>query len=106
MNSQSQLLGATMIGRATTDNSFYMKLPEFMPVRQKLKAMNEDMSFSHGCSKCRRKRIAGNITDDFISIVRSLSKDGRQRLKDYFGTNHLFINVVQPGTFQVKTQEI
>ena len=46
------------------------------------------------------------MTSDFVTILNSLSDDGLQRLKKYFGINKMIVRAINPKTRKTETREV
>lgn len=81
------ILGPAEISRATSDNNFYREMPEFAVLRVKMDTMKA--ASKKGCTPCRKRREAASVGADFMSIVPTLSEDGKARFKRYFGADKI-----------------
>jgi len=96
------LLTASMAAQALGDQQFYVQVPEFLPVRQKVSQMKIELEKGRGCSGCRRRRIQRNLFSDFVTVLQSLNADGITRLKGYYGVPALMLNMRERHTKQQK----
>lgn len=85
--SKTIILGPSEIARATSDNNFFREMPEFAVLRVKMDTMKS--ASKKGCTPCRKRREAASISADFMSIVPTLSEDGKTRFKRYFGADNI-----------------
>lgn len=80
-------LGPSDATRALNDASFVLNFPEFKGV--KIKSDMFRSGVHSGCSSCRKKTIAKNITADFLSVVGVLPPGRIYDLKKYLGADKL-----------------
>ena len=96
------LLTASMATRALGDQQFYIQVPEFLPIRQKVSQMHIELSKGRGCSGCKKRRIQRNLFGDFVNVLLSLNPAGVVRLKKYYGVPALMLNMRERQTKQQK----
>lgn len=92
------ILSQGHVSKAISDERFMALLPEFLSVKTRLQALQLDPNSRRGCSSCKKARAASTVYNDFVAIAGSLSPDGIQRLKSYFGVTQLMINDVDRVT--------
>lgn len=102
--SRPTVLGADHIKRAIGDPNFFTSMPEFLTIKRKIDAMH--LNLGQGCSSCQQRRAVGSMTSDFVTILNSLSDDGLQRLKRYFGINKMIVRAINPRTRKAETREV
>lgn len=98
------LLGASEISRAAGDDNFYKLLPEFSVLRVKMETMRANSK--RGCTPCKKRREVMSTTADFMSIVPTLTADGNERLKRYFGADKIRYTRVDRVTRRAVSVEI
>ena len=98
------LLNVSMTAKALADENFYTRVPEFLPMRQKVTQMKVKLQSGKGCSSCKKRRIQKNLFSDFVSVLRALSPDGMGRLKAYYGAQALMLQWRDPKTKQHKVE--
>ena len=103
-DSRPTILSPQHVTRAIGDPNFFTLMPEFLPVRKKLDVMNA--APGPGCPSCARRRAAQALSSDFASILVSLSSDGMQRLKKYYGVSSLVVRALNPATGRVELKEV
>lgn len=99
------ILSQQHISRAINDPNFYTLMPEFAAVRKKMEAMHASEP-DGGCDPCRKRRITGSLTSDFISIMNRLSDDGLQRIKKYVGVGRLLVRATNKQTGRMELREV
>jgi hypothetical protein len=102
--SRATILGPDHIKRAIGDDNFFTLMPEFSTIRKKIQAMHENVGT--GCEPCRKRRVSGSVTSDFVSILNTLSDDGLQRLKRYVGAGRLLVRAVDKSSGRMVLREI
>jgi len=98
MPEQPTILSRGFVSKAVVDDAFYTALPEFIPLKAKLKAMHIDPKTRGGCRGCRERRIEQSLMKDFLSTMRMLDDNGIERLKRYFGVGKMMYNTHNPKT--------
>lgn len=100
-----KLLAEQEIKDSMADARFYEQMPEFLPLRMKMKAMHDDLVTPHGCSNCAKNRVYRSLGGDYLRIVDGLTgnPDAVERLRRYFGADELRATVLDPATRQTKT---
>ncbi len=98
-----KLLAEQEIKDSMADARFYEQMPEFLPLRMKMKAMHDDLVTPRGCSNCAKNRVYRSLGTAYLAIVASLRPDGVERLRRYFGADELRATTVDPQTRQPKT---
>ena len=98
----SKLLAENEIKNSMADAKFYEQMPEFLPLRMKMKAAHNDLITPHGCTGCAKNRAYRDFSGDYLQIVANLKEDGIERLRKYFGADELRANVLDPATKQPK----
>ena len=95
-----KLLAEQEIKDSMADARFYEQMPEVLPLRKKMQAMHNDLITPRGCTSCAKNRAYRSLGNDYLTIVSSLSDDGKERLKRYFGADELHANTLDPVTRQ------
>lgn len=85
-------LGPAEIAKATGDSSFFKQMPEFATLKIKMDTMRENST--RGCTPCRKRRIVASVNGDFMRLVNTLSADGKERLKKYYGADQIKYNTI------------
>lgn len=100
-----KLLAEQEIKDSMADARFYEQMPEFLPLRMKMKALHDDLITPHGCSNCAKNRVYRSLGGDYLRIVDGLTgnPDAVERLRRYFGADELRATVLDPATRQTKT---
>jgi len=98
-----RLLAEQEIKDSMADARFYEQMPEFLPLRMKMKAMHDDLVTPHGCSTCAKNRVYRSLGGDYLRIVEGLKDEARERLRLYFGADELRATVLDAVTRQPKT---
>jgi hypothetical protein len=98
------LLSAPMAAKALADQSFYEKVPEYLPLKQKVTQMHIDLKSGRGCSSCKKRRIQRSLFSDFVTTLKALSPDGLERVKGYFGAQALMLQWRDGKTRQQKVR--
>lgn len=100
-----KLLAEQEIKDSMADARFYEQMPEFLPLRVKMKALHDDLITPHGCSNCAKNRVYRSLGGDYLRIVDGLTSnpDAVERLRRYFGADELRATVLDPTTRQTKT---
>lgn len=101
-----KLLAEQEIKDSMADMRFYEVMPEFLPIRAKMKTMHDDIVKPKGCAPCAKNRAFRNYSGDYLRIVQNLSEDGKARLRTYFGASELRATVLDPATQKPKTVKI
>jgi len=101
-----KLLAEQEIKDSMADAKFYELLPEFLPLRMKMKAAHDDLITPHGCTACAKNRAYRSMGPDYLRIVEHLTEDGVLRLRTYFGADELRANVIDAVTKQPKTLKL
>lgn len=101
-NKTVKLLAEQEIKNSMADARFYEQMPEFLPLRMKMKAMHDDLITPHGCSTCAKNRVYRSLGADYLRIVENLKEDAVIRLRKYFGADELRANILDPITKQPK----
>lgn len=101
-----KLLAEQEIRDSMADLKFYETLPEFLPIRAKMKTMHDDIVKPKGCTTCAKNRAYRSYAGDYLRIVQNLSEDGKARLRTYFGADALQATVLDPATQKPKTVRI
>lgn len=104
-NQNNKLLSYSMVSSALLDPQFYTSLPEFSPLREKLKNLKVNIAPGK-CTGCQKKRIEANLYKDFISILGKLSPEKCETIKNYYRISNLMLNVVDPATRKVEFKTI
>ena len=73
--------------RALNDEKFVSMLPMFKTIRGKADVLRK--TTASGCSSCRKRRIAQNLTLDFLNVLKSLPDDEVAKVKAYFGASKM-----------------
>ena len=92
------VLGPGEISSAVADNNFFRLLPEFAVLRVKLETMRANSK--KGCTPCRKRREVASVNADFMSIVPTLSDDGKARLKKYYGADGIRYTTIDRRTMR------
>jgi hypothetical protein len=82
--------------RALNDEKFLSKFPMFRTIKSKSDVLKK--SAGSGCSSCRQKRIAQNLTLDFLNVLKTLPKEDAVRIKEYFGAEKLMYTMLDKTT--------
>ena len=90
------MFGGTHFRQAISDESFFKKLPQFLPIKAKMAAMHADLGSKKGCSTCRQRRVQVNLERDFASILSALDPASRKAFKDHFGVKRMVVHAVDP----------
>lgn len=98
-----KLLAEQEIKDSMADARFYEQMPEFLPLRMKMKAMHDDLITPHGCSSCAKNRVYRSMGGDYLRIVETLKGDAAERFRRYFGADELRATVLDPVTRQPRT---
>lgn len=101
-----KLLAEQEIKDSMADARFYEQLPEFLPLRMKMKAMHDDLITPHGCSNCAKNRMYRSLGGEYLQTVQRLNADGAARLRRYFGADELRATVLDKDTKEPKTIRI
>lgn len=105
-NSRPVLLSGSHFTKAINDDEFYKKLPQFLPLKAKLKAMHVNLKNPRGCSSCQQRRVQGNLERDFAAIVSSLDAESGKAFKNYFGASRMVVHAVNPTTHAAYLKDI
>ena len=97
-NDRPVMFGGTHFNRAISDENFFKKLPQFLPIKAKIAAMHANVNTTRGCSSCQRRRVQMNVERDFAAIMTSLDPASAKAFKDYFGVNRMVVHAVSPET--------
>ncbi len=100
------LFGGAHFKQALNDDKFYEKLPQFLPIRTKLKTLHVNMKSNKGCSSCQQRRIQNNLERDFAAIAASLDPTSGKIFKEYFGVQRMVIHAVNPKTHAAYLKDI
>ena len=92
------VLGGSEAAAAVSDENFFRMMPEFSVLRVKMATMRANSK--KGCTPCRKRREVASVSADFMSIVDTLSDDGRARLKKYFGVDGIRYTKVDRPTMR------
>ena len=92
------ILGGPEVAKATSDDNFFRAMPEFAVLRVKMATMRANSK--KGCTPCRKRREVASIAGDFMSILPTLSEDGKTRLKKYFGVDGIRYTKVDRPTMR------
>lgn len=101
-----KFLGEQEIKDSMADMKFYEVLPEFLPIRAKMKTMHDDIVKPKGCAPCAKNRAYRSHAGDYLRIVQNLSEDGKARFRAYFGVDELRATVLDAATQKPKTVKI
>lgn len=101
-----KMLAETEIKDSMADMRFYEVLPEFLPLRAKMRAAHDDVVRPKGCAPCAKHRAYRNFSADYLRIVQQLRDDGKARMRQYFGADELRATVLDPATQQPRTIKI
>lgn len=101
-----KLLAEQEIKDSMADARFYEQMPEFLPLRMKMKALHNDLITPHGCSSCAKNRAYRSLGGDYLRIVESLRGDAIERMRRYFGADELRATTLDQTTRQPKTISI
>lgn len=101
-----KLLAEREIKDSMADARFYEQMPEFLPLRMKMKALHNDLITPHGCTNCAKNRAYRSLGGDYLRIVASLRGDAVDRLRKYFGADELRATILDTETHQPKTISI
>ena len=94
------LFGQGYVSRALSDIKFFELLPEFRPVQALMNSMQVEVNTNRGCSGCKKRKAIANVYREFVMTMLTLSPDGTTRIKQYFGTPSIMLNVVDRKTGQ------
>lgn len=100
------ILGPGEIARAVADENFFRLMPEFSVLRAKMATMKASAMANRGCSSCRHTRQAMSVSGDFMSIVPTLSDDGKARLKRYYGADAIRYTRINRATMRATSVQI
>lgn len=100
------LFSGTHLKQAINDDSFYKKLPQFLPIKTKIATMHVNLKNPKGCASCQQRRVQGNIERDFAAIASALDPASGKIFKDYFGVKRMVIHAVNPVTHAAYLKEI
>lgn len=100
------IFGAQHMTKALSDSSFFEALPEFLTVKSKMETMKVNLENNKGCTPCKMRKARNSVNSDFLSIMSSLSQDGKERFKKYFGVDRLLFNKTDPKTYRVTLMEM
>ena len=101
-----KMLAEQEIKDSIADMRFYEVMPEFLPLRAKMRAMHDDIVRPKGCAPCAKNRAYRNFSADYLRIVQQLTDDGKARMRQYFGADELRATVLDPATQQPKTVRV
>ena len=105
-NVKPVLFGGTHFNKAISDDEFFKKLPQFLPIKAKIATMHADLKTKKGCSSCQKRRIQANIERDFAVIATSLDPESGKIFKDYFGVQRMLMHAVNPATHAAYLKEL
>jgi hypothetical protein len=102
MTNTTQVLSRGIVRQMLTDNGFYAKFPEFGAIRNKLQAVSLDSN--QGCRGCKTRKVEKNLFGDFLLILRALTPERTEQLKQYMGVGGLMYNVqnAETGAYETK----
>lgn len=100
------MFGGSHFRQAISDESFFKKLPQFLPIKTKMAAMHADLKSKKGCSTCRQRRVQGNLERDFASILASLDPESRKVFKEHFGVGRMVVHAIDPRRHTAYLKEI
>jgi hypothetical protein len=99
MPNKPTVLSQGMVDHAVGDNAFFGQMPEFAQLRSTLSPSVRIPA--GGCSGCGRTKQKTNLFKNFVLVASSLTLEGGNRLKRYFGVSGLMLNVLDPASKQV-----
>lgn len=76
-------IGRQEATQALSDEKFLSSFPMFKTIRSKSDMLKK--SSAAGCSSCRQRRIASNLTLDFLNVLKTLPVSEVAKIKQYFG---------------------
>jgi len=107
MTNPAILMGEGLASKALSDPNFFVRMPEFSSLKVKMQAMKADLTATTGgCSNCRKRRVVRTLFSDFMAVLLSLSRDGVERVKQYFGTPALLVHHMDPATGKVSSKTL
>lgn len=104
MTNRPTLLSQAMVDRALKDSTFFSVVPEFAQLRSPV--TKTTISPSRGCSGCGRNKQTVNAFKNFTLVASSLTKEGQDRLKRYYGVTGIMMNAVDNNSKQVTLKVI
>ena len=105
-NSKPVLFGGAHFNKAIGDDEFFKKMPQFLPLKAKMAAMQDSLKHKKGCSSCQKRRIRVNIERDFAAIAASLDPEAGKTFREYFGASKMLLHAVNPTTHAAYLKEI
>lgn len=105
-NARPVLFGGAHFKKAVSDDMFYKRLPQFLPIKAKMATMHTSLNQKKGCSTCNQRRVQVNLERDFAAIASSLDKTSGKLFKDYFGVKRMVMHAVNPTTHAAYLKEI
>ena len=100
-----KMISEKEIKDSMADAKFYEAMPEFLPLRMKLKAMHNDLITPHGCSNCAKNAAFRSVSPDYMRTLAGLegNEEAVDRLRKYFGADELRATTIDPVTRARKT---
>ena len=93
--------GPSEISNALSDSTFFEKVPEFASLKVKMDAMRTNSK--KGCAPCQARRMISSVNADFMRMLPTLTDDGKERLKKYFGVDTIKYNKVNRIARKIET---
>ena len=101
--SRPTMLSETLVARALDDPKFTAQVPEMGGFRLRSRTIPVK---SPGCRSCHQAQIVVTVLREFIAAILALGPEPRMRVKRYFGTEALMLNIHNPTTNQVEVKII
>ncbi len=86
MSETTLMIGPSETTKALNDDKFLEQFPMFKTINAKNKLLSSN---SAGCSSCRKKAIARNLTASFLNVLKTMPKEDAVKIKEYFGAGRM-----------------
>lgn len=100
-----KMISEKEIKDSMADAKFYETMPEFLPLRMKLKALHNDLITPHGCTNCAKNAAFRSSSPEYMQTLARIAEnpDAVARLRAYFKADELRATTVDPVTRANKT---
>lgn len=100
-----KMISEKEIKDSMADAKFYETMPEFLPLRMKLKALHNDLITPHGCTNCAKNAAFRSSSPEYMQTLARIAENPEAvaRLRAYFKADELRATTVDPVTRANKT---
>ena len=100
-----RMISEKEIKDSMADAKCYEAMPEFLPLRMRLKAQHNDLITPHGCTNCAKNAAYRSAGPAYMQTLARIAEDPEAvaRIRAYFKADELRATTIDPVTRANKT---